>query len=129
VAADKNENTSGEPARGATQPPGAAPRGPPKPQPRATESQPNYLYVGTKRPMMEYAMMALTRLTQFDEVVVKARGTAISVAVDVAEVVTKRLGAGHFMVKSVKIDTEIIVVEGENPRNVSAIEIVVAKAP
>jgi DNA-binding protein Alba len=50
----------------------------------------------------------------------------ISRAVDVAEIVTKRLGNNTFDIKSIKIDTEKLG-EGEDIRNVSTIEIVISK--
>ncbi len=65
-----------------------------------------YLYVGTKQPVMSYATRALMQLAQYDEVVIKARGLAISRAVDVVQIITKRFGSGQFKVKSVRTDTE-----------------------
>jgi DNA-binding protein len=85
----------------------------------------NHIFVGQK-PVMNYAMSALIQLTQAGEVVVKARGMAISRAVDVAEIVTKRLGAGQFKVKDIGISTEVVG-EGPETRNISSIEIVVGK--
>lgn len=85
----------------------------------------NHIFVGQK-PVMNYAMSALIQLTQAGEVVVKARGMAISRAVDVAEIVTKRLGAGQFKVKDIGINTEVVG-EGPETRNISSIEIVVGK--
>lgn len=85
----------------------------------------NHIFVGQK-PVMNYAMSALIQLTQAGEVVVKARGMAISRAVDVAEIVTKRLGNGVFKVKDIGISTEVVG-EGPEQRNISSIEIVVGK--
>jgi DNA-binding protein len=85
----------------------------------------NHIFVGQK-PVMNYAMSALIQLTQAGEVVVKARGMAISRAVDVAEIVTKRLGNGQFKVKDIGISTEVVG-EGAEQRNISSIEIVVGK--
>ncbi len=86
---------------------------------------PNHIFVG-KKPVMSYAMSALIQLTQAGEIVVKARGMAISRAVDVAEIVTKRLGNGAFSVKDIRIGTEVVG-EGSETRNISSIEIVVGK--
>ena len=90
-------------------------------------SPPNHIFVG-KKPVMSYAMSAMVQLAQSGEIVLKARGMVISRAVDVAEIVTKRLGNNSFEVKSIKIDTEKIG-EGEDIRNVSTIEIVISKKP
>ncbi|MDA4122638.1 MAG: DNA-binding protein Alba [Thaumarchaeota archaeon] len=87
----------------------------------------NHIYVG-KKPVMSYAMSALIQLSQAGEVVVKARGLAISRAVDVAEIVTKRLGNGVFSIKNISINTEQVKsTETGEMRNVSSIEIVVGK--
>lgn len=88
-------------------------------------SPPNHIFVG-KKPVMSYAMSAMVQLAQSGEIVLKARGMVISRAVDVAEIVTKRLGNNSFQVKSIKIDTEKLG-EGEDIRNVSTIEIIVSK--
>ena len=55
----------------------------------------NHIYVG-KKPVMSYAMSALIQLSQAGEVNIKARGLAISRAVDVAEIVTKTTRERHF---------------------------------
>ncbi|MDD1775951.1 MAG: hypothetical protein LUP94_01195, partial [Candidatus Methanomethylicus sp.] len=57
---------------------------------------------------------------------IKARGAAISSAVDVAQVVINRLLHGNAVVDNVTIGT---VVLGEPPRNVSTIEIKVSSKP
>ncbi|MHA2104741.1 MAG: hypothetical protein ACW981_15040, partial [Candidatus Hodarchaeales archaeon] len=62
-----------------------------------------------------------------DEVILKARGRAISHAVDVAEVVRKRFMAGKCDIKEIKTDTETVVTREGKPSNISAIEIVLEK--
>ncbi|MDV3277895.1 MAG: DNA-binding protein [Nitrososphaerales archaeon] len=107
---------------------GMGSRVPPESQGQAGRPPPNHIYVGTKRPMMDYAMMVLMRLTEFSEVVVKARGMAISRTVDVAEVVTKRLGSGQFKIQSIRIGTDTVLDEAGNPRDISTIEVIISKA-
>lgn len=97
----------------------------PQQQPQQRMSPSNHVFVGQK-PVMSYAMSALIQLSQAGEVIVKARGQAISRAVDVAEIVTKRLGNGAFKVKDINISTEVVG-EGSEQRNISSIEIVVGK--
>lgn len=84
------------------------------------------IFVG-KKSVMNYVLAALL---QFDsgakEIVLKARGKAISKAVDVAEIIKRRLLEDKIEVKDVKIGTELVG-EGEAARNVSIIEIVLAK--
>jgi archaea-specific DNA-binding protein len=87
----------------------------------------NHIYVG-KKPVMSYAMSALIQLSQMGECNIKARGMAISRAVDVAEIVTRRLGNGTFFVKNINISTEQVKsTETGEMRNVSSIEILVGK--
>jgi archaea-specific DNA-binding protein len=95
--------------------------------PPMTMGPSNHIYVG-KKPVMSYAMSALIQLSQVGEVNIKARGMAISRAVDVDEIVTNRLGNGTFVVKNVNISTEQVKsTETGEMRNVSSIEILVSK--
>ncbi|WP_202319935.1 DNA-binding protein Alba [Archaeoglobus neptunius] len=84
------------------------------------------VYVGNK-PVMNYVLATLTQLNEgATEVVIKARGRAISRAVDVAEIVRNRFMPG-VQVKEIKIDTEELESEQGRRSNVSTIEIVLAK--
>ncbi|RUM33874.1 MAG: DNA-binding protein Alba [Archaeoglobus sp.] len=83
------------------------------------------VYVGSK-PVMNYVLAVLTQLNEgASEVVIKARGKAISRAVDVAEIVRNRF-MPNVNVKDIKIDTEELVSEGRSI-NVSTIEITLEK--
>jgi len=115
---EPEEQGAGEQYSPASQP--AQPSGP-----MQRSSPPNHIFVG-KKPVMNYAMSALIQLAGSGDCVVKARGMAISRAVDVAEIVTKRLGNGQFRVKDIGINTEVVG-EGAEMRNISSIEIVVGK--
>ena len=83
----------------------------------------NNIFIG-KKPVMSYAMSGLIQLGQSSEIIIKGRGMVISRAVDVALIITERLGKGKFATKSIAIDTEVLG-EGTEKRNVSTIEIVV----
>ncbi len=86
-----------------------------------SEQQENIIYVGTK-PAVKYAAAAAAEFENgANEVFLKARGRAISRAVDAAEITVNRFLEG-VEVKDVKISTE----ELEN-RNVSSIEILLSK--
>lgn len=86
----------------------------------------NVIYVGNKA-VMSYVLAVVTQFNNgFDEVVIKARGRAISRAVDSAEV-TRNKFLTDVEVKDIKIDTEVIVGEGGEKANVSAIEITMSK--
>ena len=86
-------------------------------------SEQNVIRIGRK-PAMNYALAALVQLSQgANEIVLKARGKQISKAVDVAEIVKRRMGES--MKCEVKIGTEML--GEETPRGVSTIEIVLTR--
>ncbi|RLI84007.1 DNA-binding protein Alba [Archaeoglobales archaeon] len=84
------------------------------------------VFVGNK-PVMNYV---LATITQFNEgvgnVVIKARGRAISRAVDVAEIVRNRFLPG-VKIDEIKIDTEELDSAQGRQMNVSTIEIYMSK--
>ena len=85
----------------------------------------NVIYVGNKPPM-SYVLAVVTQFNTSgsDEVVIKARGRAISRAVDTAEIVRNRF-IKDAKLKDIKIGTESIVNEEEGrTSNVSSIEII-----
>ncbi|RLI79108.1 DNA-binding protein Alba [Archaeoglobales archaeon] len=85
----------------------------------------NAVFVGNK-PVMNYVLAVLTQFNSgINEVSVKARGRAISRAVDVAEIVRKRF-LPDVEVKDIQISTEKVESE-QGEANVSAIEITLAK--
>ncbi|MCZ7391936.1 MAG: DNA-binding protein Alba [Candidatus Methanoperedens sp.] len=85
----------------------------------------NVVYIGNK-PVMNYVLAVVTQFNNgASEVAVKARGRAISRAVDTVEVAKNRFLEGS-KVKDIKIGTEKIATDrGES--NVSIIEIVMTK--
>jgi len=85
----------------------------------------NVIYVGNKLPM-SYVLAVVTQFNTSgsDEVVIKARGRAISRAVDAAEITRNRF-VTDAEIKDIKIGTESITNEGEGrTSNVSSIEII-----
>jgi DNA-binding protein len=87
------------------------------------------VFIGSK-PVMSYVLAIITSLSSSNakEVTLKARGQAISAAVDVAEV-TRRRFLKDLKVNKIAIGTEEMPArEGENrSRMVSTIEIVLTK--
>ena len=80
-----------------------------------------------KKPIWSYVMAALVQLNQgVKEITIKARGRAISKAVDIAEIVRQRWLPGKIDVKSIEIGTDTIKDQNENQRNISTIEITLA---
>ncbi len=86
----------------------------------------NIIFIG-KKPAMSYVLACVTQFNRNQEtVVLKARGRAISHAVDVAEVVRNKF-VRDAEVRDIKIATEIIDGESGEKLNVSSIEIVLGK--
>ena len=84
----------------------------------------NVIYVGQKPPM-SYVLAVVTQfnISNTDEVVIKARGRAISRAVDTAEIVRNRF-IKNAELKDIKIGTESVTNEEGRTSNVSSIEII-----
>ncbi len=82
----------------------------------------NVIYVGNK-PVMSYVLAVVTQFNNgSDELVIKARGRAISRAVDTAEVVRNKFMPG-VEVKGIKMGTEQLTGESGEKANVSSLEI------
>jgi len=86
----------------------------------------NVIYVGRK-PVMNYVLAVMNSLKQrgLDEVVLKARGRAISTAVDAAEVTRRYV---KDLEAAVKIGTEQLPREEGGTRNVSTMEITMKRS-
>ena len=82
----------------------------------------NTVYIG-KKPTMNYVLAVVSQLNSgCDDVCIKARGRAISRAVDVAEIVRRRF-VQNLNYKDVKIATESLPGQDGGTANVSSIEI------
>jgi DNA-binding protein len=87
----------------------------------------NTVLIG-KKPLMAYCTAIVMQAnTGGGDISVKARGRAISKAVDVVEVCRRRFFEGKLEITDVQIGTETIASEGEQSRNVSTIEIKLKK--
>jgi len=86
----------------------------------------NVIYVGRK-PVMNYVLAVMNSLKQkgLDEVVLKARGRAISTAVDAAEVTRRYV---KDLEAAVSIGTEQLPREEGGTRNVSTMEITIKRS-
>jgi len=86
----------------------------------------NVVYIGSK-PIMNYCMAVITSLHEKGgSVAVKARGRAISTAVDVVEVTRSRF-LKDLTVVDIEIGTEELEATDGRMRNVSTITIVLKK--
>ena len=87
----------------------------------------NVVYIGRK-PVMSYFLAVITYLNtpNAKEVVLKARGRAITTAVDVAEI-TRRRFIEKMKVNKINIGTEELTEEDGRKRAVSTVEITLEK--
>ena len=86
----------------------------------------NTLYIGNK-PVMNYVLTTVTQMNNgLEEMTIKARGRAISRAVDVAEIIRNRF-INTASIESISTDTEEVVREDGSTVNVSTIEINISK--
>jgi DNA-binding protein len=101
----------------------------PKTTKKVRREKPDVVFIGNKPPM-SYVMAVMTAMSSGDvtEITLKARGRAITTAVDVAEIACNRF-IKDLAVTAVGIGTEEMPArEGDNrSRNVSIIEIKLAK--
>ena len=82
----------------------------------------NTVYIG-KKPTMNYVLAVVSQLNSgCDSVCIKARGRAISRAVDVAEIVRHRF-VQNLEYEDVKIATESLTGQDGGSANVSSMEI------
>ncbi len=85
----------------------------------------NVIFVG-KKPTMNYVLAVVTQFNNnVDRITIKARGKAISKAVDIAEI-TRHKFIQNAKYQNIKVETEILQGErGES--NVSSIEITLTR--
>lgn len=90
-------------------------------------NQNNLVRIG-KKPIMNYITACLTLFNSgIKEVKIKARGRAISKAVDTVELL-KRAFLKDLIIKSINVGSESIIKHDGTTGNVSTIEIILSKA-
>ena len=120
MATEKTEINT-EPAKAAP----ARPERTSRPRPSRKREVGNVVFIGIK-PVMNYVLAVITQFNEGpDEVVLKARGRAISTAVDVAEI-TKNRFLKDLVVKNITIGTEEVTGD-RGVSNVSTIEVTLGK--
>ncbi|MDH5687399.1 MAG: DNA-binding protein Alba [Candidatus Bathyarchaeota archaeon] len=98
-----------------------------KETPRKEERSENTVLIGRK-PVMNYVIACLTFFnSNAEKVMVKARGRAISRAVDTVELL-RRAFVKSVEIENIEIGTEEITREDNRRSNVSTIEIALAKS-
>ena len=72
---------------------------------------------------MDYVQATLTRLSNYHIVTITARGKRITLAVDVSQMIVKRMNKVGFRINEVRIGSDTMESEDGKIRNVSTIEI------
>ena len=86
----------------------------------------NEIFIG-KKPLMTYVTATLVQLANEPSVVIKARGKSIPRAVDVAQIIVKRMETLGYKIASVRLGSEAVKSQDGNTRNVSTIEVAVSR--
>ena len=102
-----------------------------KPEPKQVVEEPqtrerNVIFVGIK-PIMTYVTATLTQLSTQPTVTIKARGKRITQAVDVSQMIVKRMSAVGYKIGGVRIASDQLISQDGRQRNVSTIEIDITK--
>jgi DNA-binding protein Alba len=87
---------------------------------------PNIVFIG-KKPILTYLNATLTLLANEPVVTIKARGRSIITAVDVSQMIVKRMSAMGYKVSAVRIFSERLQSKDGKERNVSTIEVDVSR--
>lgn len=87
----------------------------------------NEIYIG-KKPLMTYVTASIVQLANEPSITIKARGLSITRAVDVSQIILKRMAAVGYNLGDVRIGSETVQSQDGKSRNVSTIEIEVKKA-
>jgi DNA-binding protein len=87
----------------------------------------NEIFIG-KKPLMTYVTATLVQLANEPTVIIKARGKSITRAVDVAQIIVKRMDTIGYKIGPIKLGSEAIPSEDGKIRNVSTIEVPISRA-
>ena len=87
----------------------------------------NVIFVGTK-PIMTYINATLQQMASYKVVTIKARGKRITQAVDVSQMIVKRMNAVGYVVADVRISSDSLKSQDGRERNVSTIELDIARS-
>jgi len=129
-----------EPTSEPTPEPEPEPTSEPTPEPEPTPETPSSetsdspqksedrdtIFVGTK-PIMNYVSATLTQLSTRPTVTIKARGKRITQAVDVSQMIIKRMDSVGYVISDVRISSDSLISQDGKHRNVSTMEIDLSK--
>lgn len=97
-----------------------------KVQATTTEAK-NEVFVG-KKPIMVYVSAALLQLSNEPEITIKARGMSIPKAVDVSQIMIKKMDKLGYEIKKIELGSEQLQSQDGKVRNVSTVEITIRGA-
>src|SRR5947208_13667622 len=81
----------------------------------------NEIFIG-KKPLMTYVTATLVQLANEPTVLIKARGKSITRAVDVAQIIVKRMDTLGYKIGPIKLGSETVQSADSRTRNVSTLE-------
>ncbi|MFB5624677.1 MAG: DNA-binding protein, partial [Nitrosopumilus sp.] len=93
---------------------------------RKVPEERDVIFVGTK-PIMTYVSATLTQLSTRPTVTIKARGKRITQAVDVSQMIVKRMNSVGYVISDVRISSDSLTSQDGKQRNVSTMEIDISK--
>ena len=78
------------------------------------------IFIG-KKPLMTYVNSAIIQLSSYPQVILKARGSTMGLAIDVSQVIMRKTSI--FEIGDIKVSSEQLVSSDGKTRSVSSIEI------
>ena len=94
----------------------------PETKSESTHQTHNMIFIGTK-PIMSYVTATLTQLASLPIVTIAGRGKRITQAIDVSQMIVKRMNEVGYEIGDVRISSDSLVSKDGQKRNVSKIEI------
>ena len=104
------------------------PESEPEPTTNSTQTteERNVIFIGTK-PILSYVSATLTQLSTRPTITIKARGKRITQAVDVSQMIIKRMDTVGYVISDVRISSDSLTSQDGKQRNVSNMEIDISK--
>ena len=94
-----------------------------EPETKREQHEPhNMIFIGTK-PIMSYVTATLTQLGSLPVITLVARGKRITQAIDVSQMIMKRMNEVGYEISDIRISSDSLVSKDGQKRNVSKIEI------
>jgi len=84
------------------------------------------LFIGTK-PLMAYVTSALIQLANNNRLFVRARGNSIGRAVDIAQIIVRKMERAGFSITDIKVGSEELISNDNKKRQVSFISLEITK--